>query len=55
MTGKNYFDLCNEVLTELFYEKTSTFEELSELTEGIKVKQDLNSALALICNSENSP
>lgn len=55
MAGKTYFDLCNEVLTELFYEKASTFEELSELTEGIKVKQDLNSALALICNSENSP
>lgn len=55
MAGKTYFDLCNEILTELFYEKVETFEELDELTEGIKVKQDLNSALSMICNSENRP
>lgn len=51
--SKNYFQLCNEILTELFYEKVETFEELDDLPEGIKVKQDLNSALVEICNSED--
>lgn len=55
MANKNYFDLCNEILVELFYEKVDTFDELADLTEGIKVKQDLNSALTMICNSENQP
>ena len=55
MANKTYFDLCNEVLTELFYERVDTFEELDDITEGIKVKQDLNSALNMICNSENAP
>lgn len=54
MKEKTYFDLCNEVLVELFYEKVSDFDELDSLTEGIKVKQDLNSALNTICNSNNS-
>lgn len=55
MANKNYFDLCNEILIELFYEKVDEFDQLADLTEGIKVKQDLNSALAMICNSENQP
>lgn len=50
--SKNYFELCNDILTELFYEEVATFDELSSLTEGKKVKRDLNSALALICNNE---
>lgn len=50
--GKNYFELCNDILTELFYEKIATFEELDTLPEGIKVKQDLNNALSFICNNE---
>lgn len=53
MSGKTYGDLCNEVLVELFYELPSSFEELTQLTEGIKVKQDLNSALTTICNNQN--
>lgn len=55
MAEKTYFDLCNEVLIELFYERVDNFDELDNLTEGIKVKQDLNSALNMICNSEQGP
>ena len=53
MSEKTYFTLCNEILTELFYEKVEDFDELDNLTEGIKVKQDLNSALNIICNLDN--
>lgn len=53
--GKTYLDLCNEVLTELFYETVNNFDELAQLTEGIKVKQELNSALNMVCNSEHRP
>lgn len=52
-TGKNYFDLCNEVLEELYYEKVDTFEELDNITEGRRVKRMLNQALEYICNNEN--
>lgn len=55
MSNKNYFNLCNEVLQELFYEKVDTFEELSDITEGEKVKQMLNDSLIYICNNENTP
>lgn len=55
MANKTYLDLCNEVLVELFYERVEDFDELDTITEGIKVKQDLNSALSMICNSENRP
>ena len=50
--SKTYFELCNDVLTELFYEEVETFDELADLTEGKKVKKDLNSALSEICNAE---
>lgn len=53
MSGKNYFDLCNEVLEELYYEKVDTFEELDDIAEGVRVKRMLNQALAYICNNEN--
>ena len=52
--NKNYFDLCNDILEELYYEKVDTFEELEELTEGRKVKKELNRALVYICNNEHS-
>ena len=51
---KYFFDLCNEVLDELYYEQVDTFEELEETTEGRKVKKLLNRALITICNNENS-
>ena len=55
MKEKTYLDLCNEVLVELFYERVDNFDDLDSITEGIKVKQDLNSALNMICNMENAP
>lgn len=51
--SKNYFDLCNEVLEELYYEKADTFEELDTTAEGRRVKRMLNQALAYVCNNEN--
>lgn len=50
----NYFELCNEILSELFFETVPTFEELDERTEGIRVKRLLNRALFDICNNEQS-
>ena len=48
----NYFELCNEILSELFFETVPTFEELEERTEGIRVKRLVNRALYDICNNE---
>lgn len=53
--GKTYFDLCNEVLSELVYEEVETFEELDDITEGKKVKRMLNDALLEVCNNEQRP
>ena len=53
--GRNYLDLCNEVLSELVYEEVATFEELDDITEGKKVKRELNKALRQICNNEQRP
>ena len=50
--GRTYFDLCNDVLEELVYETVDEFEELEGITEGKKVKRDLNFALRFICNNE---
>lgn len=49
---RNYLDLANDVLNELYYETVTNFEELGSLTEGIKVKKMLNDALRTICNNE---
>ena len=51
--SKNYFDLCNDVLEELYYERAETFEELATTVEGRRVKKMLNQALSTICNNEN--
>lgn len=50
--GRNYFELCNEILQELFYETWDTWEALSDTTEGKRVKQLLNNALREICLNE---
>lgn len=54
MANRNYLDLSNEVLNELYYENVADFEELSGLTEGKKVKKMLNDALRSICNNETT-
>ena len=51
--SRTYFDLCNDVLEELYYEKADTFEELDTTAEGRRVKKMLNQALSYICNNEN--
>jgi len=53
MSGKNYFELCNDVLEELYYEKVDSFDELDTIAEGRRVKKMLNQALSYICNNEN--
>lgn len=52
--NKNFFDLCNEILDELYYEQVDSFDELETLTEGRRVKKELNRALYTICNNENA-
>ena len=55
MSGRTYFDLCNEILQELFYEQFQTFDELEATVEGRKVMIELNSANNFICNNEQRP
>lgn len=50
---KNYFELCNEVLSELYFEEVTTFDELEDIAEGRRVKKELNRALTFICNKED--
>lgn len=53
MSGKNYLELCNDILEELYYEKVDDFSELDDMAEGRRVKKMLNQALSYICNNEN--
>lgn len=53
-TNKNFMDLCNDILDELYYEQVDNFEDLDNLTEGRRVKKELNRALTMICNNENT-
>ena len=52
-TNKNFMDLCNDILDELYYEQVENFEDLDQLTEGRRVKKELNRALVMICNNEH--
>lgn len=52
INDRNYFELCNEILSELYYEEVETFEELNDISEGKRVKKELNRALTFICNKE---
>lgn len=49
----NYFELCNEILSELYYDDVDNFSELEEIEEGKRVKRLLNRALISICNNES--
>lgn len=49
----NYLELCNEVLSELYYETVTDFNELDTIEEGVRTKRLLNRALRTICNNEN--
>lgn len=50
--GRNYFNLCNDILREMYYEEAVTFSELDNTTEGKKVKYKLNQILTEICIQE---
>lgn len=52
-TNKNFMDLCNDILDELYYEQVENFDDLDQLTEGRRVKKELNRALVMICNNEH--
>lgn len=52
--NRNFMDLCNDILDELYYEQVKDFSELDNLTEGRRVKKELNRALTMICNNENT-
>lgn len=51
--GRNFLDLCNEVLAIMFYQEAPTFEDL-ETTEGRLVKTKMNNVLRKICSGEHS-
>lgn len=51
--GRNFLDLCNEVLAIMFYQEAPTFEDL-ETTEGRLVKTKMNNVLRKICGGEHS-
>lgn len=46
--GRNYFDLCNAIMMEMYYSKANTFAELATTTEGQRIKQKLNQILTEI-------
>ena len=50
---RNYFELCNDVLGELYFDEVDTFDELEDIEEGRRAKRELNKALNFICNQEN--
>lgn len=52
--NQNFFELCNDILEELYYDPVDTFAELAEIPEGKRVKKLLNRALVTICNNENA-
>lgn len=54
MAGKNYLELCNDILEELYFEPVDSFSELEEISEGRRVKRLVNQANNYICNNENT-
>lgn len=53
MSGRNFLDLCNEVLDIMFYTPAENFDGL-ETTEGRLVKTKMNNLLRSICSGEQS-
>ena len=53
MSGRNFLDLCNEVLDIMFYTPAENFDGL-ETTEGRLVKTKRNNLLRSICSGEQS-
>ena len=51
--GRNFLDLCNEVLDIMFYTPAPKFEDL-DTTEGRLVKTKMNNVLREICSGEQS-
>lgn len=52
---RNYFELCNDILGELYYDEVETFDELDDIPEGKRTKRLINQALSTICNNEQIP
>lgn len=50
--GRNFFELCNEVLNIMVYTPAEKFEDLDTTTEGRMVKQLINRTLRTICAGE---
>ena len=51
--GRNFLQLCNEVLDIMFYTPAATFDGL-ETTEGRLVKNKMNKVLREVCDGEQS-
>ena len=48
---RNYLDLCNDILREMYYEEVTSFDDL-ETTEGKKIKSKLNQILTQLVIGE---
>ena len=51
--GRNFLELCNEVLDIMFYTPAETFEDLDTI-EGRLVKTKMNNVLREVCSGEQS-
>jgi hypothetical protein len=51
--GRNFLQLCNEVLDIMFYTPAETFSDL-DTTEGRLVKTKMNNVLREVCSGEQS-
>lgn len=50
--GRNYFQLCNDILQEMYYEQALTFADLEDTMEGRRVKNKLNQILTQLVMNE---
>ena len=50
--GRNFLEICNEVLDIMVYNPAEKFEDLDDTTEGRMVKKLVNRTLRNVCGGE---
>ena len=50
--GRNFLEICNEVLDIMVYNPAENFEDLDDTTEGRMVKKLVNRTLRNVCGGE---
>ncbi len=51
-SNKNYLELCNDILSELYFEEFDSIAEMKQVEEGKRVQKEINRALTTICNKQ---